>query len=190
MVNGTARQSSGTTQEDNPSKSSSTLAKKITEDSLLSASLWNLLFQSAEEKPSSAGAAELEELMRYKPTSQFFKSKKNLQQTKQLLFDCVREALDIHGKERKQQQNHKEIMRPELLGKLICDKIKLWGIQSGDEFNITRLLNLDFKDSAQEWNDFQPQMRDLAFEIGDAILEDIRDQIVTDMVFSLQNLVT
>lgn len=154
-------------QEENQSKSSITLAKNITEDSLLSASLWNL-----------------EELVWSKPNSKVFKSKKILKQTKQLLFDCVREVLktnDENGKDRR-QQSCREFMGPELLGKLMSEKLKAWEKQSGDELNITRLLDFDFQDSVQEWSDFKQQMRDIAFKIGDAILEDIRDQMVTDLV--------
>lgn len=73
-------------------------------------------------------------------------------------------------------------MGPELLGKLMSEKLKEWEKQSGDELNITRLLDFDFQDSVQEWSDFKQQMRDIAFKIGDAILEDIRDQLVTDLV--------
>lgn len=73
-------------------------------------------------------------------------------------------------------------MGPELLGKLMSEKLKAWEKQSGDELNITRLLDFDFQDSVQEWSDFKQQMRGIAFKIGDAILEEIRDQLVTDLV--------
>ncbi|KAL5844659.1 hypothetical protein ACOSQ4_010617 [Xanthoceras sorbifolium] len=176
-----SRQDLGTSQEENPSKSCIILSKKVTEDSILSASLWNLFFHSATEKPSSAGAAELQELMQSKPTSEFLKSKRVLQQTKQLLFDCVREVVETHDGEKK-QQNRNENMESELLGKLICDKVKAWRRQSGGRLNITKLLDLDYHDSAEEWTNFEPQIKDIAMEIGDAVLEEIRDQIVTDMV--------
>ncbi|KAK3231193.1 hypothetical protein Dsin_003074 [Dipteronia sinensis] len=171
-------------EENNPSKSCIIVTKKISDDSILSASLWNLFFHSATEKPSSAGAAELQDLIRYKSTSEFLKSKRVLQQTKQLLFDCVREAVETqqHGKE-KSQQNRRENLGSELLGKLICEKIKAWKRQSGGRLNITKQLESDYKDSAQEWNSFEPQIKDIAMEIGDAILEEIRDQIVTEMVY-------
>ncbi|KAK9225951.1 hypothetical protein WN943_010996 [Citrus x changshan-huyou] len=154
-------------QEENQSRSTITQAKNITEDSLLSASLWNL-----------------EELVCSKLNSKVVKSKKILQQTKQLLFDCVREVLktnDENGNDRR-QQSCREFMGPELLGKLMSEKLKAWEKQSGDELNITRLLDFDFQDSVQEWSDFKQQMRDIAFKIGDAILEEIRDQLVTDLV--------
>lgn len=154
-------------QEENQSRSTINQAKNITEDSLLSASLWNL-----------------EELVWSKPNSKVFKSKMILQQTKQLLFDCVREVLKTNnenGTDRR-QQSCREFMGPEFLGKLMSEKLQAWEKQSGDELNITRLLDFDFQDSVQEWSDFKQQMRDIAFKIGDAILEDIRDQMVTDLV--------
>ncbi|XP_031281418.1 uncharacterized protein LOC116139923 [Pistacia vera] len=178
----TARQGSGNTQEENPSRSCITLSKKITEDSILSTSFWSILFHSAIEKPSCAGATETQEPVHSKSTSQFFKSKKVVQQTEQLLFDCVREVLESHGKERR-QQNKKEFLGSELLGNLVCEKIKAWGKQSVDGFNITQLLNADIQDSIKEWNDFEAQQRDIALEIGDAILEEIKDQIVTEMLY-------
>ncbi|KAK1554140.1 hypothetical protein Q3G72_008318 [Acer saccharum] len=185
ITSNNSRQDLGTSQEENnPSKSCKIVTKKISDDSILSASLWNLFFHSATEKPSDVGAAELQDLVRYKPTSEFLKSKRVLQQTKQLLFDCVREAVETqqHGKE-ESQINRKENLESELLGKLICEKVKAWRRQSGSRLNITKLLDSDYQDSAQEWNNFEPEIKDTAMEIGDAILEEIRDQIVTEMVY-------
>lgn len=178
----TARHGLGKIQEQNPSRTCITLAKKITEESILSASFWRLLFHSAVEKPSCAGAAETLELVHSKPTSQFLKSKKVVQQTKQLLFDCVREVLESRGKETG-QQDKKEFLGSELLGNLVCGKIKEWGKHSVDGFNLTRLLNADIHDSVQEWNDIEAEVRDIALEIGDAIMEEIKDQIVTEMLY-------
>ncbi|KAK2660096.1 hypothetical protein Ddye_006629 [Dipteronia dyeriana] len=180
-----SRHDLGTSQEENnPSKSCFIVTKKISDDSILSASLWNLFFHTATEKPSSAGAAEYQDLTRNNPNSGFLKSKRVFEQTKQLLFDCVREAVETqqHGKE-KSQQNRRENLESELLGKLICEKIKAWRRQSGGRLNITKQLESDYQDSAQEWNNFEPQIKDIAMEIGDAILEEIRDQIVTEMVY-------
>lgn len=178
----TTRHGLGKTQEQNPSRTCITLAKKITEESILSASFWRLLFHSAVEKPNCAGAAETLELVHSKPTSQFLKSKKVVQQTKQLLFDCVREVLESRGKETG-QQDKKEFLGSELLGNLVCGKIKEWGKHSVDGFNLTRLLNADIHDSVQEWNDVEAEVRDIALEIGDAIMEEIKDQIVTEMLY-------
>ncbi|KAK4859295.1 hypothetical protein QYF36_002909 [Acer negundo] len=172
-------------EENNPSKSCIIVTKKISDDNILSASLWNLYFPSAKEKPSSTGAAELQDLVRYKPTSEFLKSKRVLQQTKQLLFDCVREAVETqqHGKEKSQKNRKENLGSDQLVGKLICEKIKAWMRQSGGRLNITKLLESDYQDSSQEWNNFEPQIKDIAMEIGDAILEEIRDEIVTEMVY-------
>ncbi|XP_044475957.1 uncharacterized protein LOC123203588 isoform X2 [Mangifera indica] len=175
----TPRLNSSNAQEENPSGSCVTLSKKITEDSVLSASFWRILFHSAIEKPSCAGATETQELGHSKPTTR--KSKEIVQQTKQLLFDCVTEVLESNGKETRQQKK-KEVLGSELFGNLICEKIKAWEKQSVDGFNITQLLNVDFQDSIQEWNEYEAQVMQIALKTGDAILEEIKDQIVRDMV--------
>ncbi|KAG6648840.1 hypothetical protein CIPAW_07G172200 [Carya illinoinensis] len=102
-----------------------------------------------------------------------------LQQTKQLLFDCVREAMETHVRRERGKQHHKELLGPEELGRLICERMRLWGKQAGDETNTNYFLDLD-SDSVDEWRTLEQQKRKIALEIGDAILEEIQTEIVIE----------
>ncbi|GKV20031.1 hypothetical protein SLEP1_g30210 [Rubroshorea leprosula] len=137
------------------------------------------LLQSATGKSNFAGSRELRELVWINPPShsQYLISKKVLHQTKQLMFDCVRELVENRkGKERR-GSNSKEVLGAEELRQLIWEKIKCWGKLS----NMTQLLDSDFVHSLHEWSDFESERRDIGLELGDAILEDIYMEIVTDM---------
>ncbi|XP_021906382.1 uncharacterized protein LOC110821012 isoform X2 [Carica papaya] len=154
--------------------SSRTRMRKITEDCILSASLWKLIFNSGKKKPMSC---ELEELVQSIP-SPFLQSKKTLQQTKQLLFDCVREAVELQGREKRRQERSGEFMGPEEVGKIICDKMKMWGKRR----DVRKLLEMEFLDEQFE---FDSQRREIACQIGDAILE---EEIENVMVVELSQL--
>ncbi|XVE95057.1 hypothetical protein REPUB_Repub02eG0063800 [Reevesia pubescens] len=152
------------------------LPKLITEDSILSASLWHLLLQTTPAEKSSC--AKLQEPDRSN-LSPFSISKRVLQQTKQLLFDCVRELADNkHEKEEK----GKEFLGAEEIGKVICEKTKGWGKRCEDESNIMQLLELDVMDSTQEWNDYKSQKKDIGLLIGNAIVKEITTEVVMDMI--------
>jgi hypothetical protein len=152
--------------------------KKVSEDSLSSASPRELLFHLALEKPISyTGVAELQGLGEPHPSPQLLKSKRVLQQTNQLLFDCVREVVESHAKKERGKQHYKKFLGPEELGKLICERITSWGIQDGDETNTNYFL-----DSVEEWRAFEQQKREIEFDIGDTILEEIKNEIVTEMI--------
>ncbi|KAG6705350.1 hypothetical protein I3842_07G174700 [Carya illinoinensis] len=98
-----------------------------------------------------------------------------LQQTKQLLFDCVREAMETHVRRERGKQHHKELLGPEELG----------GSSAGDETNTNYFLDLD-SDSVDEWRTLEQQKRKIALEIGDAILEEIQTEIVIERMISRQ----
>lgn len=152
--------------------------KKVSEDSLSSASPRELLFHLALEKPISyTGVAELQGLGEPHPSPQLLKSKRVLQQTNQLLFDCVREVVESHAKKERGKQHYKKFLGPEELGKLISERITSWGIQDGDETNTNYFL-----DSVEEWRAFEQQKREIEFDIGDTILEEIKNEIVTEMI--------
>ncbi|KAL5558701.1 hypothetical protein UlMin_034912 [Ulmus minor] len=145
---------------------------KVTEDSILSTSLRELFF-------NSSGASESMELLRQSPSAQFVKSKRMLQQTRQLLFDCVREIMETHAKKERGHKHTKQLLGTEEIGELLWEKIKAWSKQAGDDTNnIALLLSLDIFDSSPEWNDFTPEKR----EIGDAIAQDIMNEIVVEAI--------
>ncbi|OVA09422.1 protein of unknown function DUF4378 [Macleaya cordata] len=176
--------------------SSLILPKKITDDeSIFSASLWELLVHALIEKQGFCGGitevVQQEELILGSTanSSQFFKTKRVLEQTKQLLFDCVREAVENNhernsGKRIRMRRNVHEMLGGEDVGKIICEQICLWGKQSGNITNITQIISSDFCVSTEEWmSETQPQIREnIGVEIGDAILEEIKNEIVTDMI--------
>lgn len=154
------------------------MPKKVTEDSILSSALWGLMIQSAHENGPSK---DLEEIVGTN-VSQVLKSKRALHKTKQLLFDCVREiAASIPRTNEGQTGNCKQLLGAEELGNLICQNMKEWGQQAGDKTNLTHLLTSDYMKSIKEWSDFEPHMKDISFEVADAILDCINHEIVTDM---------
>lgn len=113
-----------------------------------------------------------------------------LQQTKQLLFDCARKVVETQGKKEKQQQHHKEYLGSEELGKLIGEKINSWEKQCGEQSSLKKLFDLGLLDSAKEWSDYETQRRDIGLEIGDTIAEDLRNEIVIDMIDFLSPITT
>ncbi|XP_009361074.2 uncharacterized protein LOC103951432 [Pyrus x bretschneideri] len=151
---------------------------KITEDSILSSSLWQLLFHPPFENPTASGVSEMLEPARssINPSPHFAKSKRVLQQTRQLLFDCVREMTENHAKKMKDHQQHNcdQFLGAEEIGKLVYEKLGGWGSkQAGHQANVNFLLESDLLASAEEWGDNYQERREIGSEIGDAILQDI-----------------
>ncbi|KAL3505040.1 hypothetical protein ACH5RR_034881 [Cinchona calisaya] len=114
-------------------------------------------------------------------SSQYSINKKTVQQTGQLLFDCVREVVEKHKRDSSGQQIP-QILGPEKLWELICKNIWLWSKESINETNTNHLLHLDMLASDQEWGSFEQQMHEIDMQIADAILEDISNEIITDMI--------
>ncbi|XP_059631168.1 uncharacterized protein LOC132274039 [Cornus florida] len=114
---------------------------------------------------------------------QYLKSMRVLQQKNQLLFDCVREAVDVTHvwRKRRRRRRLREVLGPEELGKLLSESVVTWSKQS-EETNTTLLLNFDFFDSIEEWSDFEFHIREISMQIVDSILDDIVNEIVTDMI--------
>ncbi|CAN6539756.1 unnamed protein product [Malus baccata var. baccata] len=151
---------------------------KITEDSILSSSLWELLFHPPFENPTASGVSEMLEPARssINPSPHFAKSKRVWQQTRLLLFDCVREMMENHAKKLKEQQQHNcdRFLGAEEIGKLVYEKLGSWGDkQAGHQGNVNFLLEWDLLASAEEWGDNYQGRREIGSEIGDAILQDI-----------------
>ncbi|KAG8377452.1 hypothetical protein BUALT_Bualt08G0034500 [Buddleja alternifolia] len=111
---------------------------------------------------------------------QYIINKRALQQTKQLLIDCLREVIENHRKRDKNRQELKKILGTEELWKLVCENVWVWSQDSIDETNIHHLLHHDYLASAEEWStDFELRKEVISMEIGDAILEDIINEILT-----------
>ncbi|CAJ2643870.1 unnamed protein product [Trifolium pratense] len=98
--------------------------------------------------------------------------------TKRLLFDCVRElTIKLNRKDCKGSSTEK-------LGKIIWERTKKWS-QRGGNFE-RNLLNLDYLDSINEWSEYKTEVKDVSFEIADAILECVmKDEIVSEMFETL-----
>ncbi|KAG2698921.1 hypothetical protein I3760_07G169400 [Carya illinoinensis] len=151
-------------QEENPTA----CPKKGLQDCTLSSAALprELPFHLATEKPIHTGVAELQRLGESNPSPQYLKSKKGGDET--------------HVRRERGKQHHKELLGPEELGRLICERMRLWGKQAGDETNTNYFLDLDFSDSVDEWRTLEQQKRKIALEIGDAVLEEIQTEIVIE----------
>lgn len=101
---------------------------------------------------------------------------------KQLAFDCLRELTESQKWKNRRKQNLLQFMGPEEIGELLSEDLRIWSKLSGNERNITKLLDVDFSASVGEWRNFEPQMMDVSAEIGDAVFEDISKEIVAEMV--------
>ncbi|KAJ6399903.1 hypothetical protein OIU84_015539 [Salix udensis] len=201
---------SSTAEEESATKTRVRLPVKFTEDCILSASLWEVLFYPPNEKPVCGEATETQEFVQSYFSPQYLKSKMVLQQTKQLLFDYVKEIVETQEREGKLQCHHQQFLGPEELGKVIGEKITSWDKQSGNESNLIKSLNLDLPsseqgwsnykpdrrdkglavedtvlvllDSEQDWKEYEPQRRETGSEIGDIILEELVNDIVRNMI--------
>ncbi|KAG5230772.1 DUF4378 domain-containing protein [Salix suchowensis] len=201
---------SSTAEEEGATKTRVRLPVKFTEDCILSASLWEVLFYPPNDKPVCGEATETQEFVQSYFSPQYLKSKMVLQQTKQLLFDYVKEIVETQEREGKLQCHHQQFLGPEELGKVIGEKIKSGDKQSGNESNLIKLLNLDLPsseqgwsnykpdrrdkglavedtvldllDSEQDWKEYEPQRRETGSEIGDIILEELVNDIARNMI--------
>ncbi|XP_011017088.1 PREDICTED: uncharacterized protein LOC105120534 isoform X2 [Populus euphratica] len=162
---------SSTAEEENPSKTGVNLPKKLTEDCILSDALRKVLFYSPNEKPICAEARERQELVQSYFSPQYLKSKMVLQQTKQLLFDYVKEIVETKGREMKQQCHHKQFLGLEEPGSIIGEKTRPWDKQSVNESDLTKLLNLDVLNSELELSNYKSERRDNGLDIGDPVFD-------------------
>lgn len=113
--------------------------------------------------------------------SQYTKVKLALQQTKQLMFDCVKEIVETQRLKNRSQGQFREPMGAEAIGKILCENILGWSAQSVHVNYSNKVLDTDKLDSAEEWDDFE-QGKEISMEIADCILEDISSDIVMDMI--------
>ncbi|KAM7518436.1 hypothetical protein LguiB_017398 [Lonicera macranthoides] len=108
-----------------------------------------------------------------------------LLQTKQLLCDCVREAVETRTRKYAiggRQLQFQEFLGAEEIGEIICEKIWTWSKKSADKNELTQVSNLGLLASKEEWSDFEQQKKEIAMVIGDLILEDINNEFVVEMM--------
>ncbi|RZC66270.1 hypothetical protein C5167_009963 [Papaver somniferum] len=161
----------------------------ITDESIFSASLWESLVHTLTEKQGSSSSS----------SSNCLKTKRVLEQTKQLLFDCVRETVENYSNQggkivstsdsvRVHCGHERVLLGSEDIGKIISEKICLWGKQAGNLTNITQLVKSDLSKREEEEEEYwketpQAQIREsIGVEIGDEILEDIKNEIVIELI--------
>ncbi|KAK1275739.1 hypothetical protein QJS04_geneDACA016002 [Acorus gramineus] len=96
-----------------------------------------------------------------------------LKQTKQLLVDCVKES-----KENNQQKRQGRCCDEET----ICEEVLLWAKQGGDPTNTAQMAGLAIASSTKEWKQLHDEMDEVGIDIGDAIFEEIIDEVVSDML--------
>lgn len=151
--------------------------KKNTGGSIISASLWELLINSPTEKKSRVSFTQLQGIIAT-GSSLFMRNKRLLPQRKQLLFDCVKKALETHGKKGKRHEYTRDVSEPEDMEKIIFEQICSRRKQSGLFDDVNHLMDLDISRTLEDWSDFQQPKRKIGMEIGDAIM----DEIVKEMI--------
>ncbi|TKY57918.1 hypothetical protein E2542_SST14972 [Spatholobus suberectus] len=160
------------------------LPKKIREDSLLSAAIWSsLLDQSIKKRNCTRGLGEL--LPGTNDVSQILKSKRVLHRIKKMLFDCVKDITITLPTEDDRKEGYRQFMGPPEIGNLVRQRTNKRGQQGFDRANLTHLLTLDYLNSIMEWSRFEPHVRDIGIEITDAILDNIHNEIVSEMIGAL-----
>lgn len=156
-------------EEDGASTSSTILSKNTEEGCVLSAFLWELLIKSPIEKQSDA---ELQEIIG-PGVSQHLKNKRVLQQSKQLLFDCANEAIETRERKNRRKKHVQEFKDLQELGKNICEQICSWGKQ-----NEAQTVNFNVSSTIEDWDYLQQLNRKIGIEIGDAIMNEIIQEII------------
>ncbi|KAG6789692.1 hypothetical protein POTOM_005811 [Populus tomentosa] len=159
-------------QEEEDASASSTVLSNVEEDSLLSAFLCDLLTKSLIEKKSLAGFRELKEMI-VPAFSQHLKNRRVLWQNRQLLFDCVNEAIEVYRSKNRKKQYDQELIGLNELGKIICDQICSCGKHNADE-----QINIDVTSIVEDGSYLQQLNRRIGMEIGDAILNEIIQEVI------------
>ncbi|KAM3237533.1 hypothetical protein P3L10_012562 [Capsicum annuum] len=114
------------------------------------------------------------------PESQYIKNKKAVQQSRQLLFDCVREVVDNQRDKHTQKDEFQRILGAEQLWELLLQNIWLWSQESINETNINHLMHFDMLNSFELSSDVE-EKREIGKVVSDLIFVDISNEIVLDM---------
>ncbi|KAG1348138.1 hypothetical protein COCNU_06G019670 [Cocos nucifera] len=128
------------------------------------------------KKAKEASWVGLEELLGSASfLSQHAKSKRELNQSHQHLLDCV-------GEVEERIWDSQEYLSPERAKRIAQEQIFSWEKQRGDLADIAQLVDLEVSKSREEWRRFQPEIRAIGIEIEAVIIEEIREEIVLDML--------
>ncbi|KAK1299889.1 hypothetical protein QJS10_CPB13g00079 [Acorus calamus] len=96
-----------------------------------------------------------------------------LKQTTQLLVDCVKESKENNQQKRQGRCSDEET---------ICEEILLWAKQGGDPTNTAQMAGLAIASSTKEWKQLHDEVDEVGIDIGDAIFEEIIDEVVSEML--------
>lgn len=148
--------------------------KKTTEESLSSAYTFDILFRCKQDGTGFAQST--------KPRDHL-NSKRVLQQRRQLLFDCVKEVIESCEREDKARKHKNSATGREEVGKIIIyEKMVGWGRARGNETNVDELLCSYCSETEEEWRDYAKHRMEISLEVGDALMEDISNEIVADLI--------
>ncbi|MCD9645894.1 hypothetical protein HAX54_035247 [Datura stramonium] len=116
------------------------------------------------------------------PESQYIKNKKAIQQSRQLLFDCVKEVVENQRNKDPQKEEFQRILGAEQLWELLLQHIWLWSQESINETNIiNHLVHSDLLSSFEQSSGVE-EVREIGRVVGDLIFVDISNEIVLDMI--------
>ncbi|XP_009778936.1 uncharacterized protein LOC107808935 [Nicotiana tabacum] len=111
------------------------------------------------------------------PEFQYINNKKAIQQSKQLLFDCVKEVVENQKrKDPQEEEGFQRMLGAEQLWELLLENIRLWSQDSINETNIKNLMHFDLLNSFEQSSGLE-EKREIDKVIGDLIF----DEIVIDM---------
>jgi len=163
------------------------LSKKIRGESLLSADArWGGLLEETKKIGKCGSTRELGEVVLpgTNDASQMLKSKRVLHRIKKMLFDCVKDIAITLPTEDDRKRGYRQLMGPLQIGKLLRQRTNKWDQQAVGigGANLTYLLTLDYLNSIMEWKKFEPHVKDISIEITDAILDDILNEIVIEII--------
>eukprot|EP00257_Ricinus_communis_P026233 XP_025013647.1 uncharacterized protein LOC8268925 [Ricinus communis] len=159
-------------EEDDASTSSTALTKTVEEDSIFSSFLWDLLVKTLLEKQNQPGLMDVQK-MTCLDFSELLKNKRALQQTKQLLFDCINEAIKIHDTKSRNKKYNREFMGLQEHGNVIYEQICSWANQ-----NSAQKTKFDVSLVVEGWEEMKRLDRKIGTQIGDAIMDEMTQEVI------------
>lgn len=156
------------------------LPERITEDSSSSACTFEILSHCKQDR--TGFVAQPTQPLPEKASPDYLNSKRVLQKTKQLLFDCVKEVIESHGRQDRAGKYKNRVIETEEIGKIVYEKIVGWGRIRGNEKSVDELVYLDYLETVEEWRECAHHRKQISMEIGDALTEDISNEIVAELI--------
>ncbi|KAH0466530.1 hypothetical protein IEQ34_003768 [Dendrobium chrysotoxum] len=103
--------------------------------------------------------------------------KVNFSNRRRLLFDCLRESKgriwNFHG-----------CLDSELFEESMNELIFSWEREKGDVTSLTQMVVSEFSRFREKWNQFKPEAREIGLSLEAAILDDLIEEAILDMMNS------